>query len=356
MYERGDIMGRSIFVFLSIFLSSSVQAAPSISGVSGQVIQNQTITISGANFGVKSPAAPILFDSFEGGTNAARLSTDPKWVPYTDGGGFFSSANSYTGALSAHNRMTPTEGWFRTSNFFFSPTDEIYYSYMYKFVPSGSTDGIHKVGRSNSTASLNNYGGAGVVAISNHYVYWENGAESVYPVDRWVEGEMNTTWTRHEIFKRNSIPAGTMNGEVQIFLGANQEKRWQNVLTRASGYNFQQNSIILGLMYDSVPAGANHNSYVDDVYVDKTRARIELGDQPSFNSCNFRVVQIPQTWSATGTVITAKVNTGHLQNGQAAYLFVVDRDGNASPGYRITVGGGSAQPAAPRAPTNFQVN
>jgi hypothetical protein len=76
--------------------------------------------------------------------------------------------------------------------------------------------------------------------------------------------------------------------------------------------------------------------YVDNVYVDNTRARVEIGDNAVFTDCTRKDPQIPSVWSDGS--ITAQVNLGSFKEGETAYVYVVDKDGNASQGYPVTIG------------------
>ena len=90
-----------------------------------------------------------------------------------------------------------------------------------------------------------------------------------------------------------------------------------------------------------------------DVYYDHTRARVEIGNAPTWSSSTIREIQIPKSWSDTG--ISAQLNKGALSNGANAYVFVVDESGNVSNGYPITIGTPSASPSAVAPPQNLHV-
>ena len=77
--------------------------------------------------------------------------------------------------------------------------------------------------------------------------------------------------------------------------------------------------------------------YFDDVYVDSTQARVELGNDVSFDDCTHREIQIPTSWGDTS--IGATINAGTFVADDEVYLFVVDREGNVSGGYELTMGG-----------------
>jgi len=78
----------------------------------------------------------------------------------------------------------------------------------------------------------------------------------------------------------------------------------------------------------------NAYEYWDNLYIDNTQARVEIGNASTYATCTHREIQIPSAWAAGSITVTA--NTGSFADG-AAYLFVIDGDGTASAGYPITV-------------------
>jgi hypothetical protein len=94
--------------------------------------------------------------------------------------------------------------------------------------------------------------------------------------------------------------------------------------------------------------------YVDNLYVDNTLARVEIGNAATYSGSTYREIQIPQTtWSSNS--IHIKVNTGTFSNGQAAYLYVSDSSGNINAnGFPITISATTVVDiTAPAAPTNL---
>lgn len=57
-----------IYIIILCLIPVSAIAAPSVSSTSGSISHGLTITISGSDFGTKSPAAPLMWDDMEGET------------------------------------------------------------------------------------------------------------------------------------------------------------------------------------------------------------------------------------------------------------------------------------------------
>lgn len=328
-------MMRYLAIILLLVIPTMASGAPVISSATG----NGSVSISGSGFGVKSPASPLVFETFEGGTNGGYLSTDADWPAYDGGGGAqlgakYSSGAAYSGAMSAYNYVESgdaNDDEFGTNYFTFSGVDEIYYSYVNKHIGIVGS-GVYKNARINT--GTNRYSGDGMMALSDNYVFYLPDSTSVYPSDDNGTGRYYThgliessNWTRHQLYIKASNPSGSANGHIFCWVGG-EEKTFANIVTRASGYSFQYSSVLLGLMYANVnsePAGSRHDMYIDDVYVDKTLARIELCSGSSWNTRGTCNPQPPTAWSDTS--ISATLNTGAWSNGQSVYAYVVDSTG-----------------------------
>jgi hypothetical protein len=83
-----------------------------------------------------------------------------------------------------------------------------------------------------------------------------------------------------------------------------------------------------------VPTAAGSQYWADDVYVDTTWQRVMIGDSPQFLSCTVREIQIPTAWSDGSISVIANLKAFPANKNK--YLFVVDRAGNASPGFPLS--------------------
>jgi len=88
--------------------------------------------------------------------------------------------------------------------------------------------------------------------------------------------------------------------------------------------------------------------YFADAYLDTTLSRVVLANKPELARATIIENQIPSAWSDNS--ITATVNLGRFEQGETAYLFVVDSSGTASAaGLAVTAGGTAAVPNPPTA-------
>jgi hypothetical protein len=99
-------------------------------------------------------------------------------------------------------------------------------------------------------------------------------------------------------------------------------KAWTGLISRRTEDSFLFNSTILGVMYANQETTQPIDIRVDDVYVDTTRARVELGNAVTFDSCTRREIQPCTAW-ASGA-ITINLNTCGMSG--TNYLYVVTHD------------------------------
>jgi hypothetical protein len=108
-------------------------------------------------------------------------------------------------------------------------------------------------------------------------------------------------------------------------------------MTRGSSDDWRQWHFGSYFTQDSRSPDARAYIYIDDLYFDTTRARVEIGDAGTWNTCTHREIQVPTSWSSNS--ITVTVNQGGFPDAQEVYLYVVDAEGAVnSAGYPVTVG------------------
>jgi hypothetical protein len=96
----------------------------------------------------------------------------------------------------------------------------------------------------------------------------------------------------------------------------------------------------------------NNWRYFADVYLDYSRARVILGNAPTFAGSTVREVQVPTVWNDASIQITA--NLGAFADDQVAYLYVVDENGNVNAdGWPIRTSAGG--PVADNTPPTVSV-
>ncbi len=322
--------------------------APTITGLSPTSIsESQKLLVIGENFGIKSHSAPIKWDQFEDGRNKEPLNyIQPKWLIYNTGnkGAYYSTNDKHSGRLSVVNDFTALRGaGFATNYFQFTPSNEVYVTYWWKVANIKEGDySVLKQTRINSSIAA---GGGGVYhgtgstsygspAPRSHsfFTTYNNGATTTKENCCKISFKKWNTWVRIESYKKLSTP-GIANGVIETSIVGDGRYYSDAEMTRASGYSFKLDTILLGLM-DGHHRG-NFQVYIDDIYIDNTRSRVELGNKQDFNSCTYREVQPATSW--TNNSVTVTINQGQFKEGETAYIFVIDANGKVSKGYPIKI-------------------
>jgi hypothetical protein len=332
---------------------------PAISGVTGGSLSHgETVTISGTNFGFKSQGPPLIWETFESGSNGQLVRDVVGWQPYSEnrGGAIYSTLLSHGGANSVYSDALVYGDYFGSNKATVEGAHDILFSSCWwrtNNVTVGDDRGLIKLTRFSTTENW--YQGRGVPFISGMSAgsggggsqspqvgYYNSSAVEVYtnvgPGGAYLSAPFNA-WTRVDLASQLST-AGASDGWIWGAITgptSRSVKAGYSIATRGSGQTFQFKGILLPTMstnqYAATPYG-DYQLYCDDVYVDNTLARVEIGNESTYDECTHLEIQIPSAWSATS--VTIEANTGSFANGPA-YLFVIDEDGTASAGQAITI-------------------
>ncbi|MBL0732246.1 MAG: hypothetical protein JJW03_05265 [Desulfosarcina sp.] len=334
-----------IILFLFFNSVSLCYSAPVISDIAGE----NPLIITGTGFQAKTISAPIIWDDFEWGTAGNDLDTNPtvsdRWSIHNPGLQEISTGEPHAGTKSAKWNFYVTDPYDEQKSFRhvyrdnIAETQEMYASYWVYTSNNAASVGkyariqVAPVYSGNPVASLR---GAPVTDHPElHRLYFDVSNDNEDP--HWLTPEAyknNTvaTWHRIEMYFRLSNPPGAANGAAYATInGTYIDAFYDNLITRSTGDNRLLTTFMLGqgLTYPDKSV----NIFIDDVYVDNTRARVEIGNAATWSACTHREIQIPVTWSTTE--ITATINQGSFSSVNGKYLFIIDADGIASDGYKI---------------------
>jgi hypothetical protein len=98
---------------------------------------------------------------------------------------------------------------------------------------------------------------------------------------------------------------------------------WLNSTLALNGHTVDDPNMIDGARDPSCPPVGSYN--YDDIYVDFTQARVEIGDASTWAAVQHKEIQIPVSWSTSSVQI--KVNKGEFATGTQAWLYVIDANG-----------------------------
>ena len=326
-------------------------AAPTIESVSGSVVPHQSITIHGAGFGDKDPARPLVWADFENGLEPTPLGRKTKWdeiqnMEIAPRGWHGRGARAKDGSGIWTMRVDDNE-WTKDGQKIY-----IFRHQRANFLITDKSQNwkIWRMWASGATHYPNIY-----AAENNGRVYVEN----IQPeCGFWGDfRHKSDDWTTEEFLFRASSQPGVKDGLLSIRYNGH-EVAAGTLITRCPDFpsTMTRNYVVHGVVANkekwSPPWSDTNRIWVDDVYVDKSWARVMLGDEPTAVTSRHWEIQIPASWS--DGAITVHANPGAFLPGHDAYLYVFDKNGipNAD-GFPVMIGGGPqvdarSRRAAPR--------
>ena len=360
----------SLLIALPVFAQS-----PTISDVSGLVLDGQQITITGNAFGANGPNV-ILFDDFKRGVQDQGVTLDAtlgSWAWSSASNGYNPNyENDSDGNIAA--RLIGSNGNGGRLKFRFSDAQEIYVSYRV-IIPAG--EHFPNTTAPNTFSNGSDWklvwlmdgdrGAAGnddlCLPTSNNPVdFTIGGNDNAFQTKtgkksgdlRWFSFE---NWNRFSVYLKGGANPTVDTGIVWA-QGMSQEFG-QKVFEdnpvifdgddTPDGYQFEDDDISRWNQLN-VPGWSRSNSVnpgalYDDIYVatgGNARARIEIGNRPVYSDSTVLAIATPTSWQDNS--ITTTVRQGSFQDGQRAYLFIIDKDGNISDGYPFVFGSTVDQP------------
>ena len=363
-----------VAIAFCVCLPSGVLAAPAITGVGGTVSNGQTITISGTGFGSSGPTIAI-FDDFEKGTSGIPVSTSAgsaqinQWSR-VQGDVRYSNSYGHSGIKSGTVDFNRRGGDLGQVYLYFNNSTQVYLS-LWLYLPVGK-----------DVPGTNNPDGPNwklfwlwsdpwpnsdflPVFLTNQlpmpdgYANW-GAADDINPPARyqgawWTSTFKRGEWKRWDLYMKGGQSDGAAQFRELTNSGFMTISDASAVYTMHPG-EYWNRLTVPGYGRDDT----NSVVYFDDIYFATgagARARVEIGNKSSYMSCTNLAIITPSAWSNTS--ITATFRQGSFTAGAAAYIFVVDSTGVASPGYPVTIGSGgndpSPAPSTVSAPTGLKV-
>ncbi|HET7619146.1 MAG TPA: hypothetical protein VFK20_11600 [Vicinamibacterales bacterium] len=356
-------------------------SGPTICSVSSSTLTDAgTLTITGVNFGTKNPAAPMVWD--DGGTSASTS-------PFTHG---YNSVWSHPDDTSGSQSNTDCDEHYRTQAEVVALGSlaagmPMAHSHMTRYLtgahcdsPTAGASGVETV-----------FGGVSLpfnVFTSVYEAYdpnWCFQGEAACPVEvdnnfkdfTWSTALGNTgppsgywysvsndgaaSWSwGSDRFDMGSGPSGTnpfghwrqvqwvmhmarTGGSIALY--ENGTQRWDvtgvdstqgdgSTGTDCGSYGSPCFGWWIGGYYRPAER-TSQRQYFGDIYIDRTWARVILGNASTYASATTREPQIPSAWSSSS--ITVTVNLGAL-SAETAYLYVCDSTNTCSAGFQVTAG------------------
>ena len=366
---RNTPVAGTALVLLMSLASVAAQAQPAISSASGQWSHSASVTISGSGFGTKTTAAPSVWD------DASGTNLSDKWDGWWPSAASASSNMAYRSVMRGIQPPHSRTGRYLAGNHVGEAADAGYNVMVWKrrtvTYPSSTyaswyvrMDDAWVFGGDNN---FKNYAwSVGPEPYEGNYWYleynprptsrssscawtlYDSGGMGLSPAMTWGDSctnPMGGQWVKVELFIRWSRSS---DGFVQVYENGRRVVNYSGRTDNASG-----STRVEGIGGYARIRNSNNWRYYTDIYLDTTLSHVILGNASTLSASTKREVQVPTAWSNNS--ITANVNLGAFANGQTAYLYVFDSNGNANPtGYPVTISGGSGS-TTPQAPVNLRV-
>jgi hypothetical protein len=361
-------------------------AEPNITGVKGYISTGETMDLYGATFGIKGQAAPIRYDDFESGTTVGHLIVDdlPWWSRQEVPGQVASIANDncrpsktkcgkFIESVDSSNTAIRSDAIYRR-NVGFASTGKMYLNFWSYVDVLGTADGTSPSYQIKFVQTAKDWSpGNPIVLPTYEFSHWQYGSppnsgwyNKSFQANYWDGGGSSTSFS----FPRDSFKTpGWYQISVQTDFGAigsanGSTKMWVSKPGLSDAYSVVSNSGVKYVVASGYPdyikfgwyAGSYFPTsmntftttlYYDNIYIDNSWARVEIGDADTYDNCMHREIQIPVTWE-TGH-ISLKVNPGSFNLNDNVFLYVFDESGTCNAkGYSIKIGGRYPIIAAPK--------
>ena len=353
--------------------------AQEISGINQSSISNgDSVVVNGSGFGIKDPIAPLLWDDFENGTSGETLKGwdmhfygGPDPIPPRYSNRIVREGSSMSAEVNFDNQYRSDFGFDRNGTREFYELFISFYAYL-DF--RGELSRNYKIFRAYSGAPDDhsvltvttfpfNAGNSWLFSVIGNVDYLSH-----YTEDKWQQYEIwikmypdhteGMFWHDGQSMFDPGLPADNsghgmdelrlghyLAQDLKICTDPDSPHYLEDCGICADGSwttpcysDFCQGTCEFTTLGCDSRGGCNGSVYFDDVYFSQNRARIEICNSFDWLNRKHCEIQIPTAWSDNS--ITFTVNQGSFNEGETAYLFVIDANGTASEGYPVTFGGG----------------
>lgn len=310
--------------------------------------EGESVAVLGTGFGTKTTAAPIKYADFESGSQGAVITTSEGWNS-VDGWHSGSSSHLYrpihdsaaahTGARGMTCRYV--DGVYNSSVLKAGDfSGGYYFDAWYKYAPANPPSRNHKIWMLYGSGT-----GEFPQAAMTGFCGLDDSIEIPFyagPNDgdaEWMGvhfNDLTTTMHHIQVWLKPSTP-GTGNGRAWCQVDCTSYANSSDLLTVMPNIgDWQEVRVGYYMAHDAIGdcvASGDAYTYFDDVYIDNTPARVELGNANAYDACTIREIQVPTAWSATSVSIQSR--WGALLSAEKAFLFVIDNQGYVSAGYQV---------------------
>lgn len=338
--------------FSSTTIADPVSGDPTISSITGTPTHGSDITINGADFGIKTEPRPQFWAPMDGSAAPSSLGVVTSWAEIQD---MAYDADEGPGGYGCLKASSDSGVWTaRVDAVGFDWSDPGQKMYLFRklkqnfsvFTPERNFktwrcwgDRISTVdnglptsimaGLSNGTFGMDHL----VTPAIGHYPFDDQEVAAFGPVDEWYNNEIlllsNSAADEEDAewrYKTNGVVYG--NQPYTAWDGLKPFKIWDG----DTNPQLERNYIVHAVLPEGEADPADRY-WAADVYLDKTWARVMIGNASTLAACTHLEIQIPTSWS--GTSVGVRINRRTFPGGDSPYLFVVNEDDVASVGFAL---------------------
>lgn len=354
-------------VALLAIVGAAYAATPTISSVVGTFATGDTITITGTDFGTKSPAGPVVWDDFEAGTVGADISSP------AEGDG---RAGTFLAPEAMNDLRYVATGAYSGSQCAYDNNDAVYQNGIFARWSTSKTGNARQVfqhmtvklhsgnntlvGSDSKTMRINtsgrypgDYAQYGYPAIWGAVGRGENYYKGVTAVagipgstfaktTTAMFGDPDNEWVSFGIWGK-IVAKGASTGAAGIdFCGWKSDATKLVTYSNADTIDGYRGVAFLNYIERDPTDIDTFEYWIDNVYADTTLARVtaqnlDYEGQYGSSTNGLLVMQVPFYWSATGDTIKVIVNTGAYVNETELGLVVWNSAGEASEPFTVAV-------------------
>ncbi len=356
-----------ISFFASFFLLPN-QTFASITSVSGDIGNNQSIIISGSGFGSNLLSYEWTGSNIEAGTVGSSFSKAGWTVGQAYLDMVYASDQARSGSKSLKASVVPGAGTagsdIRFNGQEVGPDSDLYMSWWVRRTVTDA--GQWKMLRISEINDVVDH------AYEQTWFNWNNGTGyQIFTRNTTTSCSDGGTcdyggnfpasdnvWYRIEMVMHTSSTSGGDGNYTQGLYTPGSTRR-SHSRASVSNWSTAGHSYSWYIFQNWIGNGISAQTHwMDDIFIQSgTQARVELCDSATWASRTSCDIQIPLSWSDTS--ITVNVNAGAFTVNDAAYLYVVDSNGDVNAnGYLVEIGaslgGGAADSLAP--PPELRLN
>lgn len=351
----------------------------------GTASNGNQVTVTGIGFGNKTKAEPLSFinGNIENGINGStfqannwRVDTGANVPPKYTNIDAHSGNQSLLFPLRAPSASTPGwsqvifdsgvgghENWYFTTWVKLDKKDSCS-TFQWKSWRLSSSPGYGVAEEPNKTSvilfdnwSYDNGTRWGNNFAHGYYNGGTSGGTASAPADQYLIGE----WQRVEVFYNRALSPNQRTGTMTL----RRVGRAGDLVHKTDYMTHDADDGIwrylrLGQYYGNLQGctSGQLDVFYDDIYIDNSIARIEIGNASNFDNCTQREIQEPLTWNDNS--ISVRFNQGGFNQTDNLYLFVINANGDISTGIPIQIGKtytGTVQPTpvSLTSPSNLKI-